>query len=198
MPIHVFKLESPLSIHSSYLFQVSDKEVLWTMRICIIVVGVLASVLAISVTSIYALFYLCADLSYCILLPQFICVVHVRGVNTYGSFAGYVFGLFFRMSGGEILLGFPPLITYPWYDDEWGQLFPYKTLTFLISLSTIMFVSWIAHCFFARKYTGRDLEYKLMMMTTPAVIDLDEDEVKVRSNDFVMISYRQSKDCNNS
>ena len=115
------------------------------MRLAIIVVGILATVMAISVRSIYGLWYLCADFVYVILFAQLVCVIYLPFVNAYGAMAGYVVGWILRLLGGEPLLGLAPVIVYPWYDSQSGyQLFPFKTLTMLISLLTIVVCSWLA------------------------------------------------------
>lgn len=173
----------------SFSFQASDKEVIWVMRISILVVGAASSVMAISVSSIYALFYLCADLTYCLLFPQFLCVVHIPFINTYGSVAGYIVGVFLRLAGGEILLSFKPLIKYPWYDDEFGQMFPYKTFAMLMCLMTIICVSLLARCFYSNKGLSEyELEYKLMMKSPPPTDDLQESKIKDDSKP-VITSY---------
>ena len=51
---------------------------MWVMRINIILVGILATVMALVIKSIYGLWYLCADLVYVILFPQLLCVVYVE------------------------------------------------------------------------------------------------------------------------
>jgi Na+/proline symporter len=61
------------------------------------------------VDSIYDLFVLCSDFVYVMLFPQLTCVVYFRDVNTYGSLAGYIMGLFFRLAGGEKSLKLPVL-----------------------------------------------------------------------------------------
>ncbi len=43
---------------------------------------------------------------------------------------------------GEVLLGIPALIKYPWFEEETGyQLFPFKTLTAVINFITVIVVS---------------------------------------------------------
>ena len=59
------------------------------MRFAIIMVGGLATVMALTIQSIYGLWYLCADLVYVILFPQLLCVVYFKRSNTYGCLAGY-------------------------------------------------------------------------------------------------------------
>lgn len=127
----------------------SETEILWVLRVSILLVGGAATSLAIVVNSIYGLWYLCADLVYVILFPQLLCVVYIRSSNSYGSLCGFIAGLFFRLTGGEPLLGIAPLIKYPWYDAESGyQRFPFKTLSMLICLVCIIVASYIAHALF--------------------------------------------------
>ena len=66
-----------------------------------------------------------------------------------GSAFGFVIGLFFRLTGGESLLKLLPLIKYPWYDEEANlQYFPFKTLTMLISLCSILIFSLPYYLFY--------------------------------------------------
>uniref|UniRef100_A0A915D386 High-affinity choline transporter 1 n=1 Tax=Ditylenchus dipsaci TaxID=166011 RepID=A0A915D386_9BILA len=112
------------------------------MRIAIIAVGILASVMALTINSIYGLWYLCADLVYVVLFPQLLCVVYFERSNTYGCLLGYAMGLLMRLSGGEPMLFFPATIHYPMYDVETGtQYFPFKTVSMLVSLSCCVFGS---------------------------------------------------------
>lgn len=87
---------------------------------------------------------MCSDLVYVILFPQLLMVVHFKKYcNTYGSLAAYIVALFIRLSGGESLLGLPALIHYPGYDEvEQQQMFPFRTMAMLMSLVTLIFVSW--------------------------------------------------------
>ena len=113
------------------------------MRLAIFGVGVMATAMAITVTSIYELWYLCADLVYVVLFPQLVSVLFIEPSNTYGSLAGYITGLFFRLGGGEPAMGIEPFIFYPFYDSVNDvQLFPFKTFSMLSSLATIAAVSY--------------------------------------------------------
>uniref|UniRef100_A0A5S6Q003 High-affinity choline transporter 1 n=1 Tax=Trichuris muris TaxID=70415 RepID=A0A5S6Q003_TRIMR len=121
----------------------SEKEIIWVMKISILLVGAMAMIMALSVDTIYGLWFLCSDLVYVILFPQLLCVVYMNRANTYGSLSGYMVGLLFRATGGETLLNFRPLVKYPWYDDAANvQYFPFKTMAMLLSLLTIVSVSW--------------------------------------------------------
>uniref|UniRef100_A0AC34RIE5 High-affinity choline transporter 1 n=1 Tax=Panagrolaimus sp. JU765 TaxID=591449 RepID=A0AC34RIE5_9BILA len=127
----------------------SEREVIVVMRISILLVGILATVMSLTIKSIYGLWYLCADLVYVILFPQLCCVVYFKRSNTYGSLAGYGIGLLLRLSGGEPLLHFPALIHYPMYDIETDtQYFPFKTMSMLASFFACVSVSLITEYLF--------------------------------------------------
>lgn len=115
------------------------------MRIAIVVVGILATLMAITVSSVYALWAMCSDLVYVILFPQLLMVVHFKEhCNTYGSLTAYIVAVVLRASGGESTLGIPPLLLYPGYNEEKGeQGFPFRTLAMVSSLVTLILVSWI-------------------------------------------------------
>ena len=112
------------------------------MRLSIIVVGCIATLMALTVRSIYGLWYLSSDLVYVILFPQLVCVVYYKKYcNTYGSLVAYFIGLFLRAAGGEEIMGLSPFIHYPFYDQENGQLFPFRTFSMLVSFFTLIAVS---------------------------------------------------------
>lgn len=113
------------------------------MRFGIFGVGAMATAMAITVDSIYDLWFLCSDLVYVILFPQLVSVVYLSGTNTYGSLAGFITGWIFRITGGEKSLKIPPLVKYPWFDEVGqSQLFPFKTLCMIISFASIICVSY--------------------------------------------------------
>ena len=85
---------------------------------------------------------MCSDLVYVILFPQLLMVVHFKHhCNTYGSLSAYIVAFFVRLTGGEPMLGLPPMIHYPGWDGE-RQLFPFRTLAMTMSLVTLVGVSW--------------------------------------------------------
>lgn len=113
------------------------------MRGAILFVGFMATAMALTVKSIYGLWYLSSDLVYVMLFPQLVCVVYFKKFcNTYGSLSAYIIGFLLRALGGEEIVGLPALIKYPYFREETGeQLFPFRTLSMLISLSTLLAVS---------------------------------------------------------
>jgi len=125
----------------------SANEIIWVIRAGIFVVGALAVVVGLMVPSIYALFHLCSDLVFVILFPQLVGAVHIPFVNTYGSIAAYIVGLFFRITGGEKLIGLPAAIQYPLFKDG-DQYFPFRTMAMLFSFMTLLGVSYFTNYLF--------------------------------------------------
>ena len=75
--------------------------------------------------------------------------MHIEDVNTYGSIAAYIIGLFLRITGGEELIGFPAAFKYPWYDESTGsQNFPFRLLAMIISFITLVSVSKLFYYLF--------------------------------------------------
>lgn len=87
---------------------------------------------------------MCSDLVYVILFPQLLMVVHFKNYcNTYGSLAAYIVAFFVRLSGGEPLMHLDAFIHYPGWDEaNQRQLFPFRTVAMLLSLITLIGVSW--------------------------------------------------------
>ncbi|XP_053240253.1 high affinity choline transporter 1 isoform X1 [Podarcis raffonei] len=133
----------------SFRQSASDKEIVWVMRITIFVFGAAATAMALLAQSVYGLWYLSSDLVYIIIFPQLLCVLFIKGTNTYGAIAGYLFGVILRITGGEPYLHLQPLIFYPGWDQEQQiQRFPFKTLAMLTSFFTNIGVSYLAKYLF--------------------------------------------------
>ncbi|CAL4106009.1 unnamed protein product, partial [Meganyctiphanes norvegica] len=121
----------------------SEKEIIWVMRGAVIVVASAASLISITSNSIYDLFALCGDFVYVMLFPQLTLAVHYPDyVNSYGSIVAYFLGLTLRLLGGEEVLGIPIVIEFPWCIDG-VQNFPFRTLSMLVTLVTLLLVSWL-------------------------------------------------------
>lgn len=161
--------------HFSFI-QASEKEIIWVMRAAILCVGILATSMALTVKSIYGLWYLSSDLVYVMLFPQLVCVVYFKKFcNTYGSLTAYIIGFLLRSLGGEEIVGLPALIKYPYYDEvNEEQLFPFRTLSMLISLFTLLVVSRTSKWLFE---TGR---IPPQLDVFHCVVNIPEDVLKVR------------------
>lgn len=130
----------------------SETSQIWVMRGAQLVITALACLMAIQVDSIYELWYLCSDFVYVILFPQLVCVMYLKKSNSYGSFVAFFLGLFFRLIGGDNSLDIPAVVKYPWYDDASDtQLFPFRTLSMIISLVSLISVSYVTDFLFTRR-----------------------------------------------
>ena len=131
------------------------------MRAAVVVLGALAAVIAIKVNSIYALFILCGDFVYVVAFPQLTCVIYLKFANTYGALAGYFVSFFFRLTAGEPLLNFDPLIKY-WYYDETlkTQCFPIRTFAMLLGLLSIILVSALTDKYLPEKFDCLNAIYR--------------------------------------
>ncbi|KAM9804637.1 high-affinity choline transporter 1-like [Neosynchiropus ocellatus] len=139
----------------------SDREIVWVMRITIFVFGALATAMALLTGTVYGLWYLSSDLVYVIIFPQLLSVLFIKGTNTYGSVAGYIFGLLLRIGGGEPYLKLPPFIYYPgWVTEERihhttgeveyfiQQRFPFKSVSMVASFLANVCFSYLTKYLF--------------------------------------------------
>ena len=121
------------------------------MRIGILLVTSLATLMGLTVKSVYGLWFLCSDLVYVVLFPQLFCVVYFKFTNTYGSMAAYWLGILLRLLAGESLFNVPPVLKYPLFDEQNEiQKFPFRTLSMLICMSVIVVVSLLTNFLFKK------------------------------------------------
>ena len=126
-----------------------------TIRGSILVFGAVATVLALKVQSVQALWFFTSDLVFVLLFPQLIYALFDTKVNRTGSIVAFVVSFVLRLGGGEPLLGLRSFIPYPelfapllpgapsdWYDAaSGGILFPFKTLAAATGLVLLPAVS---------------------------------------------------------
>jgi len=122
--------------------QAADSELRTVLRGNVLIVGGLATWLALATQSVYELWYLCSDLVYVLLFPQLTLVLFCRWTTPCGAICGVLVGLFLRLGGGEPTLGLPAFLDYPLQTPD-GCLFPFRTVAMLSSLATIAAVSWL-------------------------------------------------------
>jgi high affinity choline transporter 7 len=121
----------------------TDKQLQKVIKRSIILVGVVAATLiALNVKSVYALWYLSADLVYCILFPQLTIALFFKGATQYGAIAGLIVSAVLRIGGGDPVLGIPIMLPYPMIEDG-VVLFPFRTLAMVSGLLTIFVVSYL-------------------------------------------------------
>lgn len=120
----------------------SDRDMQRVIKRLIVVVGVAATLIALNVKSVYALWYLCSDFVYVLLFPQLVTALFYRHANLYGSVAGLAVSLVLRFGGGDPTLGLPVLLPYPMVEGG-AVLFPFRTLAMVCGLLTILIVSYL-------------------------------------------------------
>ena len=112
------------------------------IRRLMVIVGTAATLIALQVQSVYALWFLCSDFVYCILFPQLTTALFDRRANRYGSMAGLAVSFVLRLGGGEPALGLPRLLPYPMVDPVSEAVqFPFRTTAMLAGLLTIVVAS---------------------------------------------------------
>jgi high affinity choline transporter 7 len=83
------------------------------IRLCILLLGTAATLFALKVRSVQALWFFTSDLVFVLLFPQLLCAHFDKRANRTGSMVAFVVSLVLRIGGGEPLLGLPALIAYP-------------------------------------------------------------------------------------
>ena len=104
------------------------------------IIGITATILALKIKSVYALWFLCSDFVYTLLFPQLVAALFDKKANAIGSLAGFVVAFILRFGGGDPTLGIPIIIKYPMIQDG-VVLFPFRTLAMVSGLITILVVS---------------------------------------------------------
>jgi high affinity choline transporter 7 len=125
------------------------------IRLSVLALGAAATVMALKVQSVQALWFFTSDLIFVLLFPQLVCALFDSKANRIGSIAAFTVALVLRLGGGEPLFGIRPLIPYPellsavlpgsagsWYEAGTGALlFPCKTLAAAAGMITLPLVS---------------------------------------------------------
>ena len=104
------------------------------IRASIFLFGALATVLALKVQSVQALWFFTSDLVFVLLFPQLLYALYDKKVNLAGSVAAFTVSLFLRVSAGEPLLGLPAIIAYP-------DTVPFRTIAAAAGLVLLPLVS---------------------------------------------------------
>jgi high affinity choline transporter 7 len=118
----------------------SSARLTYVVKRTVLVVGIVATMLAVHVQSIYTLWVLCSDLVYCVLFPQLLLALWDPKANRLGSYWGMAVSALLRVAAGEPLLGLPLLLPLP-LDATGTPLVPVKTIAMLAGLATMWIVS---------------------------------------------------------
>jgi high affinity choline transporter 7 len=104
------------------------------IRGSILLFGAIATVLALKVQSVQALWFFTSDLVFVLLFPQLLFALFDPKANRAGSIAAFAASLVLRIGGGEPLLGLPAFIPYP---PAW----PFRTVAAVVGLMLLPLVS---------------------------------------------------------
>jgi solute carrier family 5 (high affinity choline transporter), member 7 len=104
------------------------------IRSSILLFGAMATVLALKVQSVQALWFFTSDLVFVLLFPQLLSALFDTKANRTGSIAAFTVSLILRVGGGEPLLGLPAFIPYP-------ETIPFRTLAAAAGLVLLPLVS---------------------------------------------------------
>jgi solute carrier family 5 (high affinity choline transporter), member 7 len=104
------------------------------IRLSILLLGAAATLFALKVRSVQALWFFTSDLVFVLLFPQLFCAHFDKRANRTGSIVAFAVSLVLRIGGGEPLLGLPALIAYP-------PTLPFRTLAATAGLLLLPVVS---------------------------------------------------------
>jgi high affinity choline transporter 7 len=104
------------------------------IRSSILLFGAMATVLALKVQSVQALWFFTSDLVFVLLFPQLLWALYDPKANRTGSIVAFTVSFVLRVGGGEPLLGLPALIAYP-------ETLPFRTTAALAGLVLLPLVS---------------------------------------------------------
>src|SRR5438874_4531360 len=104
------------------------------IRTSILLLGAVATVLALKVQSVQALWFFTSDLVFVLLFPQLLCALFDPNANRIGSMTAFFLSAFLRIGGGEPLLGLPALLAYP-------ETLPFRTFAAVAGLVALPIVS---------------------------------------------------------
>ena len=104
------------------------------IRTSILAFGAVATVLALRVQSVQALWFFTSDLVFVLLFPQLLYALFDPKANRTGSIAAFAVSFLLRVGGGEPLLGLPALVPYP-------EGMPFRTIAAMAGLILLPVVS---------------------------------------------------------
>lgn len=117
--------------------EASAEQISAVIRRLIAVLGVAATVIALTVESVAALWYLCGDVVYTVLFPQLTLALFDSKANRYGALTGFAVSALIRLTAGEETLMIPAL----WDWTVAGVGLPFRTIAMAIGFGAALLVS---------------------------------------------------------
>lgn len=167
------------------LFQASEKCTLVAIKVSILLSGLLATALAMTTDAVHLLWIFSADVLYCMMTPQVICIFYLpQSVNAFGAIAGFILALLLRTLAGEPLIKLPEVLPLPLdrmgEDGQRQHLFPFRTAIMFITIAMIVLTSR-----FAVWLSGKRLQRRVQTNETDRNIHymraLTKEEAKVQT-----------------
>ncbi len=112
----------------------SGPQIRRLIRFSILLLGAAATVMALKVESVQALWFFTSDLIFVLLFPQLIFALFDPKANRTGSVAAFAVSAILRLGGGEPLIGLPAFLPYP-------ANFPFRTLAAVAGLILLPVIS---------------------------------------------------------
>jgi len=109
------------------------------VRVLVVILGVFATIVALTVSSVAALWFLCGDIVYCVLFPQLTLALFDKKANRTGALSGFAVSVGLRLLSGDSTLGIPALIQWPVLTE--GIEFPFRTVCMVTGLLTAIVIS---------------------------------------------------------
>jgi high affinity choline transporter 7 len=114
----------------------SSSQIARLIRVSILLLGAAATIMALKVESVQALWFFTSDLIFVLLFPQLVFALFDPKANRTGSMVAFGISAILRLGGGEPLLGLPAFIPYP-------VAFPFRTASAIAGLILLPAVSRI-------------------------------------------------------
>jgi high affinity choline transporter 7 len=80
---------------------ISYEKINFIIKVFVWANGIVATMIALQVQSIYTLWILCSDFVYCLLFPALVTALFDKKANFYGALTGFLVAFFLRFGGGE-------------------------------------------------------------------------------------------------